>query len=548
MNMTRRRIAALVTLAAVALLLTAASAGLALHFGGQLGRVASSPSKSASDATATATTSGHLIAAENAQPGTRDWTIAGGHAATVQIQGYAGAVSAAMGQTMTFYVSTQVAGTPYTVEVYRLGWYGGLGARLIATLRERGQAQGYYDWPHLRLVDCASCAFDPATHLVEANWQPSFTLTIGATWTTGLYVAKLTDAADWQAYVSFEVRGNPHAAYIVVVPDNTTAAYNDWGGYSLYHGPDGQLASRATIVSFDRPALGWRFGYGSGLSYEIDAIRWMERSGYDLAYISSSDLDQDPGQLLNHRAYISLGHDEYWSEAMRDGVEQARDAGVGLAFLGANAGYWRIRYTPDARGVADRRIVCYKDLSRDPLYGKDNSQVSGRFRDAPISRPENALVGVMYSDYITPPAGFPWTFAPQSDDLGLAQGTGLQAGTSYGCNIVGYEFDHVSADGVSPPGLQILATSATRTASGGTNYSNTAYYVAPSGALVFASGSIYWSYGLDTLHIWDIPSVSPDHTCLIVSQGHAIPQIQALMAHVMAALVVRHVAVGASGA
>lgn len=548
MTLTRRRLAVISALAAIALLLTAAGAGLAVdHFGGQPSPGASGPLKLVSatttptiPATATATPNSQVIADENARPGTSDWMIADGHAATVQIQGYAGTVSAATGQTMTFYVSTQVAGTPYTVDVYRLGWYGGLGGRLMTTLHERGQAQGYYDWPNLRLVGCAACTFDPTTHMVEANWQPSFTLTIGATWTTGLYVAKLTDASDWQAYVSFEVRGNPDSAYVVVVPDNTTEAYNDWGGYSLYHGPDGALASRATILSFDRPALGWRFGYGNGLSYELDAIRWMERGGYDLSYISSVDLDEDPGQLLNHRAYISIGHDEYWSEAMRDGVERARNAGAGLAFLGANAGYWRIRYAPDARGVADRHIICYKNLSRDPLYGKDNSQVTGRFRDAPISRPENALVGIMYSDYITPPAGFPWTFAPQSDSLGLTQGTGLVAGTSYGCNIVGYEYDHVFNNGATPSDLQILATSSTHNDGGHADWSNTTYYVASSGALVFASGSIYWSYALDTLHIWDVPDIFPIYTCLIASQGQAIPQIQALMAKVMAALVVRH--------
>ncbi|HEU5374093.1 MAG TPA: N,N-dimethylformamidase beta subunit family domain-containing protein, partial [Ktedonobacteraceae bacterium] len=298
------------------------------------------------------------IAAENKQPGTTNWLIPDAQAASIQIQAYASATSVSAGQTLTFYVSTEQAGMTYSVEVYRLGWYGGAGGRLMTTMHAVGQAQGYYDWPHLKLVDCQSCFFDPTTRLIEARWQPSFSLTIPSTWVTGLYEAKLTTADGMQTPVSFEVRGNPHSTYVAVIPDNTTAAYNDWGGYSLYHGPDGSLQTRAFKVSFDRPALGWRFGYGQGLSYEIDAIRWMERQGYDLSHISSVDLHEHPEQLLNHRAYLSLGHDEYWSKEMRDGVEQARDAGVGLAFFGANASFWQIRYAPDSQGTPDRTIIC----------------------------------------------------------------------------------------------------------------------------------------------------------------------------------------------
>ena len=489
---------------------------------------------------ATATHDSGLIAAENAQPGATGWMIPQGHAAVAQIQGYASAESACPGQKLTFYVSTEVAGTPYSVDIYRLGWYAGLGGRLMTSFNELGQAQGYYRAQSHRLIGCASCTFDRVTHLVEANWQPSFTLRIGADWTTGLYVAKLTDAHDWQAYVSFEVRGNLDSAYVVVVPDTTTAAYNDWGGYSLYHGPNGALRSRATVVSFDRPAPGWRYGLGNGLPYEIDAIRWMERSGYDLSYISSVDLDQDPGQLLKHRAYLSIGHDEYWSEAVRDGIERARDFGVGLAFLGANAGYWRVRYAPDAQGVADRRVICYKDPQRDPLFGIDNSRVTGTFRDPPISRPENALVGIMYVGWISAPGGFGWHFSPASDDSPLIQGTGLRPGERYGCNIVGYEFDSVVSNGATPRDLRVLATTRTHSDDGHAETSSTAYYVADSGALVFASGSIYWSYALDTRHIWDVPSVSPALKCLAAAQGRAIPGIQKLMANVMAALIVRH--------
>ncbi len=482
------------------------------------------------------------IQKENALKGTTDWLIPTAQDATTQIQGYAGAESAAAGQSLTFFISTQIPQDPYRVDVYRLGWYGGAGARLMTTLRETGQAQGYYDWGAKKVVACATCQFDPATKLMDAGWRPSFALPIPATWTTGLYVAKLTTSANMQAYVHFTVTGNPDATYVATMPDNTTEAYNDWGGYSLYHGPDGRLATRAYKVSLNRPALGWRFGYGSGLSYVIDAIRWLERSGYDMSYISTVDLNDHPDLLLTHRAYLSLGHDEYWSLAMRNGAQAARDAGIGLAFLGANPAYWNIRYEPDHAGHAERTIVCYKNAFLDPLYGRDNADVTVEWRQPPLNRPENALVGIMYTDWTTPPTAWPWTVSASAASSPLLAGTGLRPGASYGCNVVGYEFDHIYYNGETPLGLHVLGDSYALGTDAGPSHSQTTYYVARSGAFVFASGSIYWSYALDSLHIWDIPNVTPADTCLLSAASGPIPGIQRLMANVMAQLVVNQTA------
>ena len=48
---------------------------------------------------------------------------------------------------------------------------------------------------------------------------------------------------------------------------------------------------------------------------------------------------------------ITLGHDEYWSTAMRAAATAARDRGANLAFLGGNEVYRHIRFagTPSAR-------------------------------------------------------------------------------------------------------------------------------------------------------------------------------------------------------
>lgn len=481
----------------------------------------------------------NAIVRENALPGTRAWILPNGQAATVEIQGYAGAEYIASGQTITFYISTQRAGVPYTVDVYRIGWYGGAGGRLMTSLHETGQAQGYFDWERETMVACASCISDPTTHLLDANWAPSFSLTIPQSWVTGLYVAKLTVPNGKQAYVHFTVTGSPYASYLATMPDLTTEAYNDWGGYSLYHGPDQLLGSRAYKVSFNRPALGWRFGDGAGFTQVLDAIRWFERNGYDMSYTSNLEVSEHPSIVSDHRAFISLGHDEYWSLTMRNTVQHARDTGVGLAFLGANAAYWNVRLEPDSHGRADRTVVCYKDAQLDPLYGKDNQDVTVEWRQPPLSRPENALVGVMYDGWVLPPTAWPW-YPTGDTSLGLMRGSGLRAGVGYGCNVVGYEWDRVFNNGASPPGLRVLEISPTVSQEGYVSESESTYYVARSGAFVFASGSIYFSYALDSLHIWDIIHMPAYDPCLMTSRSAAIPGLQILMAHVMRELLINH--------
>jgi len=485
----------------------------------------------------------NIITRENALTGTSSWKIPPGKGASTQIQAYAGATSVSPGKSLTFYVSTQKEGTPYSIVIFRLGWYGGYGARAMASpIKQIGFAQGYYDVLHKRLVNCNSCRISKQTGLIEANWLPSYTLTVPFNWITGVYLAKFTEGAGgMQTYVPFDVRGNDYSPYVAVTADMTDQAYNYWGGYSLYIaendlGPES--LGRAVKVSFDRP---YTKDYGAGylLSYEVDSIRWLERQGYDLAYISSIDLHEDPGQLLHHRAYLSLGHDEYWTKEMRDGVERARDQGVGLAFLEADDAYWQIRMEPDSDGVVDRTIVCYKvltahkDLTRDPLYGHDNSRVTSLWKAPVLGRPENALIGIMFSSYTSQQLGFPWRVSPTAKSP-LLQGTGLQPGQQYGCDLVGYEWDRVFSNGMTPPGLNVLATSQVKDNFNKLDVSNTTYYIARSGALVFATGSVYWTAALDYYHLY----IDVDSFCN--NQSIVVYGMQKLMEHVMDALVLNH--------
>jgi len=487
---------------------------------------------------------GNKIVQENALPGTKNWQISRYHEATTQIQAYTSATSVAAGEKLSFYVSTQKEGTNYWIDIYRLGWYSGYGGRLVASLGEQvGRAQGYYDTINHRLVNCTSCLVDPTTGLVEARWQVSATVTVPSTWTSGVYLAKFSDANGMQTYTPFDVRANGNSTYIVVTPDTTYQAYNDWGGSSLYEAANGVVsetvtaAAKAVKVSFDRPYT-QEDGSSQVLIYEADAIHWFERQGYDISYMSDVELQENPALLLNHRAFISIGHDEYWTKEMRDGLDAARNSGVGMAFLGADAGYWQMRFEPDSAGVADRTVVCYKvetaqkDLARDPLYGKDNSRVTTLWRDPLLARPENALIGVMFNDLTHKQNGFAWQVSAPSNSPLLKDST-LVSGQRYGCGIVGYEWDSVNTkNGASPANLQIIATSSTTNDNGQVSSSNTTYYIAPSGAMVFATGSIYWAEALDSYRI----NIDP----LCVNQKPVVPGMQQLMANVMAALAVLH--------
>lgn len=494
-----------------------------------------------------------IIAHENALRGTTDWMIPTGKEASTQIQAYASATSVLPGQTLSFYVSTQLEGTHYSIGVYRLGWYGGLGGQLkILQTDQIGHTQGYFDPNTQRLIGCTTCHIDTRLGLVEANWKPSYTLTVPSDWVTGVYLVKFIDANGMQTYAPFDVLGNAHSAYVAVTSDTTYGAYNSWGGYSLYSynslkttdhtlktiDPKTKSSGGGVKVSFDRPYVQ---GHGSGyvLAFEADAIHWFERQGYDLSYISSVDLHTDPKQLLQHRAYLSLGHDEYWTKEMRNGVEYARNHGVGLAFVGANTSYWQMRFEPDSTGIPNRTLVSYKvetdhnDLARDPLYSKDNTRVTAQWRDPVLARPENALVGIMFSSLLdgTKERAFPWQVSPAIISP-LLQGTDLQPGQQYGCELVGYEWDRVFANGATPAGLQVLATSKTLSKYNTQDVSNTTYYLAASGAMVFATGSIYWTAALDSYRL------STSNSC--ATQGSVVPGMQKLMAHVMDALLINH--------
>lgn len=395
-----------------------------------------------------------------------------------EIEGYASAVSVNRGEDIKFFVNTKEP--TYSIEVLRIGWYAGRGMkRMMPAVTRRGLAQ-------------APPVVDSASGLIECDWQDPYTLHVPnsddpTVWPSGIYVAKLTAGSTGkQSYIVFVVRDDRRPSDLLFQSSVTTyQAYNDWGGGSLYSKP------RASKVSFNRPYL---HGHGTGnlLNWELSLVLFLEREGYDVTYTTDVDTHEQGNLLSLHKGFLSTGHDEYWSWQMRDNVEAARDNGVNLAFFGANVAYWQIRFEPSAiTGDTDRTIICYKNRSSDPISSADDLPTrrltTVKFRSSPVDRPEDSLVGVMYesdpvqSDLVIADASS-WVF----------EGTGVKNGDRLP-GLLGYEVDRSSDH--TPPGTSLLAHSP-YPFRGNTRYSDMVLYTAPSGSIVFATGTMQWSWGL----------------------------------------------------
>jgi hypothetical protein len=416
------------------------------------------------------------IAAENARPGTADWRIPAG--AGSQIVGYADATSAQRGDTVTLFVSTAAA---WEVSVFRMGWYGGDMGRLI------------WRSPQQKASVQPQATVDASTHMAEARWSPSLQVKVGDDWLPGDYLLLLRSTDGGAHDVPLTIRDDNSSAPLVIVNSVTTwQAYNTWGGCSLYVCPGFKGVKRAPVVSFDRP---YDHGYNAGsadfLDHELSLVALAEQLGLDVTYVTDVDLDRNPGLVLHHKAVVSLGHDEYYSSSMRGGLVAARDSGVNLAFFGANAIYRRIRLEPSWDGRPRRHEVNYRTMD-DPAAKGNPKAATIQWRLAPLNLPEAEVVGVQYA--CSPVAADMRIVNPSS---WVFAGTGVTNGTILP-NVVANEYDRAFPGQGTPANLEILAHSPL-TCRGQSDFSDMAYYSAPSGAGVFASGSIHWICSIDGL-------------------------------------------------
>ncbi len=332
---------------------------------------------------------------------------------------------------------------------------------------------------------------DPLTGRVECRWPRTFSIDTEPTWTSGLYLVRLTRDDERGTFVPIVVRADERKGVgVVQLPAATWQAYNDWGEESLYKDALGLGGGHAREVSFDRP---FRRGFGTGrlLEYDVFSIAWLEAWGYDVTYLTGVDVDRDPSLLLGQRAFLSIGHDEYWTRAQRRAVEAARDEGVSLVFPNGNTMYWQVRLEPSSDGRPGRTVVCYKSSAprEDPLAGTELSSL--RFRDERLGAPENELLGVMFSQWAR--IDQPWIVAGAGS--WVYEGTGLSDGDTLPL-LVGYESDALADNGHTPPGLVALASGPVARHDGAPGWHHASVYEAPSGAFVFTAGTLAWSWGL----------------------------------------------------
>jgi hypothetical protein len=439
----------------------------------------------------------NAIVRENQQRGDPGWFL---RPTTTGISGYATATSVAAGGSLGIAVTT--TDPTYTIDVYRIGWYGGAGARLmLAVPGLPGSNRGSWRQGTFGVANCPTCTYDTPTGLLELHWPVTYTLRVPRTWLSGNYVARLSTAQAHASYVPFVVRDSRPSAVLAVMPYNTYSAYNVWGGKSLYsnsYGPPthgvGDNAPAGLKVTFERPIA----GYDVYVKVDYETVGFLEREGYDVSYATSVDLDRDPALLRGHRVFLSIGHDEYWTEAMRNAVEAGRDEGMNVVFLSGNDVYWQARYEPGSDGDDRSVLVCYRDASIDPLAATAPGLATVRWVDPPVSRAQDSLTGTLYTGRILPEPA-PWVLAATAPAW-LVAGTGMRAGdaipgmvgvecdTAVETNSHPYRWDASAA----PRSLVLVSESPVVTASGQALFCNTVSYEMAGGAKVFNAGTWSW--------------------------------------------------------
>jgi hypothetical protein len=457
-------------------------------------------------------TTPNAIVLENMEEGTpeSEWMIG---KADASIEGFAAQFTVNHGETVDFKIDTD--STDYRIEIYRLGYYGGAGARLMHTIDQDLSAPVTQPIPYK----------NEETKLVDAgNWSVTASWDIPEDAVSGVYFAKLTrfDGSGGENMIPFIVRDDEGKSDITFQTSDTTwQAYNWWGGYNLYGGIEaGGRAGRAKAVSYNRPIISRDGGFSAGpqnyvFGAEYAAIRFLEQNGYDVDYISGIDTAADAAQLLNGKVFLTVGHDEYWSSEQRANVEAARDAGINLSFWSGNDVYWETRWenSIDGSNTPYKTLVSYKE--RWDNANTDTAGTTSTWRDPVLgsARPENALTGNIFTvdSYRLDAIDIPYDMS-QLRFWSNTEVAGLEPGEVYTLtkNLLGYEWNSDLDNGFRPAGLVPLSSTTVDVDSllldygsavgSGTASHSLTMYRAPSGALVFGAGTVYWSWGLDSHH------------------------------------------------
>ncbi|MEZ6071371.1 MAG: DUF6605 domain-containing protein [Pirellulales bacterium] len=421
---------------------------------------------------------------ENRRPGTRDWLLSNTRIdpatkyRSPAIEGYVSHTSIRAGETLTLHVSTNPA-SAFTVDVYRLGYYGGDGGRLMRRLGTfQGETQPDPDVGPKRLRNC--------------QWPACAELTIPDDWPSGYYVGKLTaEAEGLQSYVVFIVRDDRQADLLFQASDHTWQAYNRWPTqFALYDDGEAQWYWGGDVqVSFNRPygkycqILDQPLSIGSGelFLWEFPFVYWLEAAGYDVTYISNQDTHHDPAGLQRARGFLSVGHDEYWTIEMFRNVEATIADGTSVGFFSGNAICGRVAWDPAVRG-----------FERVGVYGPPGGMRDFvAMKSLPHERPyANELIGAHSTGVVTGGADFVCTMP----EHWIYEGTGMKAGDGIP-GLIGWEWH---GDPAPIPGLEVVSTAPTQNAPGKPNGGQftATVYPGPKDNFVFAASTCWWADGL----------------------------------------------------
>ncbi len=434
-----------------------------------------------------------VIQFENEKPGARDWQLtrvrldAGGFRST-WIEGYCSRQSVRTGETLDIMVSATPA-RKFQLEIFRLGYYGGRGARLMTDLGVLPAQTQPTPKPGEK-------------NLHECRWEPTTQLKIPADWISGVYVGRMTtipeSAAEayWQSYVVFIVRDERPADILFQCSDNTWQAYNRWpNNYSVYTHPKGGQGPWAD-VSFDRP-YGREAQYtgivndpltvgaGEFLPFEFPLAYWLEEHGYDVSYCTNSDL-LTPERGLKCKAFISVGHDEYWDIRQFRSVEKMRDAGVNLLFLSGNSVCWVTPFRASSDGRPNRIMFRGGPYGADNVYAIDRQKDHGPF---PEHGPDEGLL--MGARNVEPVNGGGDWICTQPDNW-IFTGTGMKKGDRIP-GLIGWEYHGQPAN---IPGLEVVGAGTAWVGGDRPQQWTATVYPGPKGNFVFNAATIFWAQGL----------------------------------------------------
>jgi hypothetical protein len=436
-----------------------------------------------------------LIARENAREGSRDWQLTRVRVdkdgfRSPWIEGYCSKQSVQAGDSLEIMVSTNPP-RPFRIEIFRTGYYGGRGARKMTEL---GPFQG----------TTQPTPVPGEKNLHECRWEPCTRLTIPPDWASGVYLGRLTTLPQgeepyWQSYVVFIVRDERPADILFQCSDNTWQAYNRWpNNYSVYTHPKGNQGPWAD-VSFDRPygrEAQWQsivndprtVGSGEWLCFEFPLAYWLEQHGYDVTYCSNSDL-LTPDRALRCKAFLSVGHDEYWDIRQFRSVEKLRDAGVNLLFLSGNSVCWVSPLRASSDGRPNRIFFRGGPYGGDQPYAQERQKNHGPF---PHHGPDEGLL--MGARNVSPVnGGGDWVVT--RPDHWIFAGTGLKKG-DFIPGLIGWEYHGQPATEI--PGLEVVAAGTAWVGGTRPQQWTATIYPGPKGNFVFNAATIWWAQAHST--------------------------------------------------